>query len=201
MAAIAVVPDKSQFGPRPKPETAEAEIDWTAPTMRGIALAHAAADCALCHGAGLIFGLRRIRACDCVYRAIFRAVIAQRLKRTEVASMPLAHLTTPGPRTKSRGATWGWKKEEFRADVDLIARRELNEEDYRIFRLRWFRRLDAKQIGRIVQRSRGDVFHHVFAIEKGLGRRFLNVQPYALYPIDEYFAGKLPTGLKRKAAA
>jgi len=44
--------------------------------------------------------------------------------------------------------------------------------------------------------DRGTFFHCVYRVEQKLGRTFREVQPYSLYPLDEYFGGTL-----RKARA
>jgi hypothetical protein len=37
--------------------------------------------------------------------------------------------------------------------------------------------------------DRGNFFHEVYRIEQRLGRVFRELQPYGLYPLDEYFGG------------
>ena len=37
--------------------------------------------------------------------------------------------------------------------------------------------------------DRGLFFHAVYRIEQTLGRTFRELQPYGLYPLDEYFSG------------
>jgi hypothetical protein len=37
--------------------------------------------------------------------------------------------------------------------------------------------------------DRGTFFHEVYRIEQLLGRRFADLEPYPLYPVNEYFAG------------
>jgi hypothetical protein len=37
--------------------------------------------------------------------------------------------------------------------------------------------------------DRGSFFHTVYRIEQSLGRVFCELEPYALYPLDEYFGG------------
>jgi hypothetical protein len=37
--------------------------------------------------------------------------------------------------------------------------------------------------------ERGDFFHAVYRIEQRLGRVFAELEPYALYPLSEYFGG------------
>ena len=39
--------------------------------------------------------------------------------------------------------------------------------------------------------DRGDFFHAVDRIEQKLGRVFRQLEPYALFPVDDYFHGPL----------
>ena len=49
--------------------------------------------------------------------------------------------------------------------------------------------------------DRGTFFHAVYRIQQKLGRVFREVEPYALFPLDEYFGGTARTsatmGLRR----
>jgi hypothetical protein len=45
--------------------------------------------------------------------------------------------------------------------------------------------------------DRGTFFHSIYRIEQRLGRVFAELEPYALYPLSEYFGGiirKEPSG-------
>jgi hypothetical protein len=53
--------------------------------------------------------------------------------------------------------------------------------------------------------DRGTFFHSVYRIEHRLGRVFAELEPYALFPLDEYFGGMthepappVPASLARK---
>jgi hypothetical protein len=39
--------------------------------------------------------------------------------------------------------------------------------------------------------DRGDFFHAVYRIEQRLGRVFAELQPYPLFPLNEYFGGMI----------
>jgi hypothetical protein len=39
--------------------------------------------------------------------------------------------------------------------------------------------------------DRGNFFHAIYRIERILGRAFSEIQPYPLYPLDEYFGGTI----------
>ena len=48
--------------------------------------------------------------------------------------------------------------------------------------------------------DRGTFFHLVYRIEQKLGRAFAEVEPYALYPVREYFsdsANREPAGFRK----
>jgi hypothetical protein len=48
--------------------------------------------------------------------------------------------------------------------------------------------------------DRGTFFHSIYRIEQRLGRVFAELEPYALYPVSEYFGGlirKEPTSSLR----
>jgi hypothetical protein len=44
--------------------------------------------------------------------------------------------------------------------------------------------------------DRGNFFHAVYRIEQKLGRVFRELEPYCLYPLDEYFQGPSRIGPK-----
>lgn len=41
--------------------------------------------------------------------------------------------------------------------------------------------------------DRGSFFHDVYRIEQKLGKTFRELEPYALFPLDEYFNGTAKT--------
>jgi hypothetical protein len=85
--------------------------------------------------------------------------------------------------------TYSRKKEEYIADFCLVSKRELSEADYRIFRFHFLLGADWRLCCRQLGMDRGNFFHAVYRIEQTLGRTFAELQPYALYPLDEYFGG------------
>jgi hypothetical protein len=44
---------------------------------------------------------------------------------------------------------------------------------------------------RQLQMDRGSFFHEIYRIEQRLGRVFAELQPYALFPLSEYFGGSI----------
>lgn len=91
---------------------------------------------------------------------------------------------TPG---RERHFIWGRKDEEYIADFTLIARRGLSEADYRIFKYHYLLGADWKLCCRKLNMDRGRFFHAVYRIQQRLGRLFRELEPYGLYPLDEYF--------------
>jgi hypothetical protein len=81
------------------------------------------------------------------------------------------------------------KREEFIADFCLVSQRTLNEFDYKLLRYHYLLGADWKLCCRKFQIDRGTFFHYIYRIENRLGRVFAELQPYALYPVDEYFSG------------
>ena len=81
------------------------------------------------------------------------------------------------------------KDEEYMADFLLVTRNSLTEAEYRIFRFHFLLGADWKLCCRKMQTDRGTFFHHLYRIQQKLGRVYREIQPYALFPLDEYFGG------------
>ena len=75
------------------------------------------------------------------------------------------------------------------ADFCLVSRRVLSDEDHRLFRFYFLLGADWNLCARQLKMDRGNFFHAIYRIERLLGRAFSELQPYALYPLDEYFGG------------
>ena len=90
---------------------------------------------------------------------------------------------------RSRPSTWGRKDEEYIADFTLISKRVLDDFDQKLFRYHFLLGADWKLCSRQLHIDRGNFFHAVYRIEQKLGRTFRELQPYPLYPLDEYFNG------------
>ncbi|MFZ0591896.1 MAG: hypothetical protein WAM39_15635 [Bryobacteraceae bacterium] len=86
-------------------------------------------------------------------------------------------------------AIYSRKDEEFIADFCLVSRRVLNESDYRIFKFHFLLGADWKLCCQRLNMERGDFYHQVYRIQERLGRVFAELEPYALFPLDEYFGG------------
>jgi hypothetical protein len=160
-------------------------MEWT----RSETLALAAPACNSCHGLGLRAGRNNVmEPCNCVFRAIFRTCFA-RFRDCVGREKYISRVTLdPMPGRDSRNS-YGRKHEEYSADFCLVSRRTLNESEHRIFRYHFLLGADWKLCCRKLQMNRGNFFHAVYRIEQKLGRVFRELEPYALYPTDEYFHG------------
>jgi hypothetical protein len=160
-------------------------MQWNRSNTIGIAKM----SCSRCHGNGT----RLVRygheaACNCAYRAAFRTC----LNRFRECSEQGAHASTVsldivhGPRGK---CVFSRKCEEYAADFCLVSRRVLDEFHYKIFRYHFVFGADWRLCCRQLQIDRGTFFHAVYRIEQILGRTFAELEPYPLYPPEEYFGG------------
>jgi|SRR5581483_903185 len=160
-------------------------MEWT----RSETIALAQQSCTFCHGLGLRPGRAGLSApCNCVFRTIFRACYARFVKcvskEKHVSRISLE--ANPG---RLRKSVWGLKNEEYVADFCLVSRRVLDEYQYRLFKFHFLLGADWKLCCRRLNLDRGEFFHEVYRIQQKLGRAFRELEPYALYPLDDYFSG------------
>ena len=158
-------------------------FEWTRSETLGLAK-HT---CMQCFGLGLRAGRGDTSVpCGCVLREIFRACFNRfRYCSTKEKYMSRATLEFTGGREKR--FTWGRKDEEYVADFCLVSRRHLSDEEYRVFKFHFLLGADWKLCCRQLKMERGNFFHMVYRIETRLGRTFRELEPYCLYPLDEYF--------------
>jgi hypothetical protein len=160
---------------------------WNRSNAIGLALA----SCSLCAGQGM----REIRGgaerpCSCVFRAIFRACY-HRFRQLAEEGMPSGTVSLEFSQGPMGCRMYGRKREEFIADFCLIARRELSENDYKLFRYTFLLGAGWKLCCARLNLDRGTYFHHLYRIEGILGRNYAEIEPYPLYPVDEYFGGSV----------
>jgi hypothetical protein len=169
-------------------------MDWT----RSETLALAMHNCTQCHGSGLRLTKKMTASpCNCVLRAIFR-ICWDRFLRCVTQERHLSHVSVEPHVGRSRRATWGRKDEEYIADFTLVARRALTEQEHRLFRYHFMLGADWKLCSRKLGIDRGNFFHSVYRIEQKLGRAFRELEPYPLFPLDDYFHGPpRPTAIPR----
>jgi len=162
-------------------------MNWS----RSETLALAAPGCNVCLGLGLRTGRNgATHPCNCVLRAIFRACF-ERFRYCVTREKYMSKVTLDPLPGKDRRGAWGRKSEEFAADFCLVSKRTLSESEYLIFRYHFLLGADWKMCCRKLRMDRGNFFHAVYRIEQKLGRIFREIEPYALFPVDDYFHGPL----------
>jgi hypothetical protein len=88
---------------------------------------------------------------------------------------------------RHRKSVWGLKNEEYMADFTLVSRRTLDEYEYVIFKSHFLLGADWNLCCRKLNLDRGEFFHEVYRIQQKLGRTFRELEPHALFPLDQYF--------------
>lgn len=158
-------------------------MEWT----RSETIALAKQSCTQCHGLGLRMGKKGNTApCNCVLRAVFRACYA-RFRRCAVKEKHMSRISLEFIPGRERNFSWGRKDEEYMADFILVSRRTLDEFEDKVFRFHFLLGADWRLCCRRLNIDRGTFFHAVYRIEQKLGRTFRELEPYSLFPLDEYF--------------
>ena len=156
---------------------------------RSNALGLAKASCFACKGLGIrIVRKDREVACNCIFRAIFRACF-NRFRKCAASADHIGSVSLEFCRGQEGRRTYGRKQEEFVADFCLVSRRHLDDVEYQIFKFHFLLGADWKLCCRRLKIDRGNFFHTVYRIEHRLGRVFTDLKPYPLYPLNEYFGG------------
>ena len=161
-------------------------------------LALASEHCAYCHGSGTRARGSRMNVCGCVYRRVFRACCRKYCELRSCTGEFARRVTwdRTSHHEEKRVLTAGFNAAEFLADFEIVARRALADDPlgYAVFRYRCLCRLDwetclpriSHDLGRRL--DRGSFFHVVYRTEQKLGRDFLALRPYSLFP-PQYFSG------------
>ncbi len=145
--------------------------------------------CLQCHGQGVrIAHKTREVPCNCVYRAVFRACY-NRFREYAAQGAGASTVSLEFCRGRDGQRTYSRKWEEYTADFCLVSRRFLADFEYKVFRFHFLLGADWKLCCRQMKIDRGTFFHSVYRIEQELGRAFAQLEPYALYPVNEYFGG------------
>jgi hypothetical protein len=165
---------------------------------RSQTLAMAWSGCRKCHGWGLTPGRGGGETpCNCVLRAIFRACYRRYLlSRSAAASLTSQTSVEYMEHGRDSHRAYGRKAEEYSADFDLVSRRTLDPVEYGVFRLRYLSHRQWADCCRRLRLDRGTYFHIIYRIERKLGRAFRELEPFSLFPLDEYFGGTV----ERRAA-
>jgi len=160
-------------------------MEWT----RSDTIALAKQSCSQCHGLGLRgVGRASQNPCNCVLREIFRACYA----RFRHCATKEKHMSRPSLEFiagREGKLTWGRKDEEYVADFCLVSRRTLDEFEYKVFKFHFLLGAEWRLCTRQMKIDRGTFFHAVYRIEQKLGRVFRELEPYGLFPLNEYFRG------------
>ena len=163
-------------------------MEWT----RSETIAVAKQSCVLCRGEGLrttpIKGQKS--PCNCVLRNIFRECYS-RFRMCLSQERYMSRVTLENCSGKGARRVWTRKDEDFIADFYLVSKRTLNEFEYRIFRFHFLLGADWRLCCRRLEMDRGNFFHAVYRIQQKLGRTFRELEPFALFPLDEYFGGAI----------
>jgi hypothetical protein len=97
---------------------------------------------------------------------------------------------------QQRRTVWSRKDEEYIADFSLVSRRYLDDFEYKLFRFHFLLGADWRLCCRQLNMEKGVFFHSVYRIQQKLGRAFRELEPYALFPLDEYFGPVLRKEVK-----
>jgi hypothetical protein len=101
----------------------------------------------------------------------------------------MSKVTMETGKGKERRGVWGRKDEEYIADFLSVSRRALSDDEHRIFRYHYLLAADWKMCCRKLNMDRGTFYHEIYRIQEKLGRIYRDLQPYGLYPLDQYFRG------------
>ncbi len=162
-------------------------MEWTRSETLGLST-HS---CVLCNGLGLRVSenCEDTTPCNCVLRNIFRACYA-RFRELSAKEKFMSQARLEAVQGRDGKCVWSRKDEEYIADFTLLARRSLNEAEYRIFKYHFLLGADWKLCCGKLKMDRGTFFHSVNRIQSKLGRVYRDVEPYALFPLSEYFHGE-----------
>jgi len=161
-------------------------MEWT----RSETIALAKHSCTHCHGLGLRHGQKEESSpCNCVLRAAFRACYA-RFRYCATREKRVSRASVERVRGREGRLMWGRKDEEYVADFCLVSRRTLDSFEYQIFKFHFLLGADWRLCSRRLNIDRGNFFHSVYRIEQKLGRVFCELEPYGLFPLDDYFHGE-----------
>jgi hypothetical protein len=156
---------------------------------RSNAIGLAKESCSVCHGDGLrLVHNRREVPCPCVFRAVFRACY-NRFRDCVAHGAHTSSISLEFCRGKEGRRIYSRKREDYVADFCLVSRRVLNDFEHKVFRFHFLLGADWRLCSRQLGMDRGTFFHSVYRIEHKLGRIFAELEPYALFPLDEYFGG------------
>jgi hypothetical protein len=71
-----------------------------------------------------------------------------------------------------------------------VTKRTLSEAEYKIFNYHFLLGADWRLCCRKMKMEKGVFFHLLYRMMAKLGKTFAELEPYALYPIHDYFYGE-----------
>lgn len=159
-------------------------MEWN----RSETIALAKHSCTLCHGIGLRSSWgSRVVPCNCVLRAVFRACYTQFRHCADKQECLTQQSFEYLPGSGETAVTYHRKHEEYAADFELVARRHLNQDDYKVFRYHFVHGANWKLCCARLSMDRGNFFHAIYRIQQKLGKAFSETLPYPLFPVYEYY--------------
>jgi hypothetical protein len=174
--------------------TAIPRPEWS----NGVLATLAVAGCSRCYGTGITFerrlvtyerhvGTLYLSVCACALRRVFRDCYGRFL------GIEFQNYRAYGPSIQfgrgivGNGFSYSRRDEEFCADFCGIARRALDDSDWRLFQLRYLQRLPLAKCAKRFNTTRGNLIHAVYRIEAELGWAYRSNKPCALHPLGEYY--------------
>lgn len=159
-------------------------MDWNKRDLEFLARSN----CPVCKGRGWSpSNQRRIPPCDCSLRGIFRACYA-RFRDCVNDGRALSRVSFDrSPAGRSNRGMWGLKREEYMADFELVARRSLSHAEHRLFRFHHILAASEAMCAKRLGISTPAAKRAIQRLEVKLGLAFAVLEPYALYPLYDYF--------------
>lgn len=87
--------------------------------------------------------------------------------------------------------SYGRRTEEYVADFCLVSQRGLDDFEKKLFRYHYLLGGDWKLCCRMLKMDRASFFYRIYRMEEKMGHALSETEPYALYPLDEYFGGTI----------
>jgi hypothetical protein len=178
----------------PGPSPAASRAEAPAPKDQSV-LALARTGCTQgCNGLGRLDGGE---VCSCVHHRVFNSVMGKfrYLAAGHHLNPPVPiDLFLSGGRGKSGHSRMA--NQEFLADVHLVAKRTLDEADFKLFKYRYLLGADVKLCAARLGLEHQATVQRLEAIEVKLGEAFRTCAPYSLYPVSGYFGERIPGGAR-----
>jgi len=162
-------------------------MQWSRSNSIGLAQT----SCTHCQGLGMrLVHNGREAPCNCVFRAVFRSCF-NRFREFAANADHIGTVSLEFCRGRDGRRSYSRKREDYVADFCLVSRRVLDDYEHRLFRFHFLLGADWRLCCRQLHMDRGTFFHSIYRIEQRLGRVFAELEPYALYPVSEYFGGMI----------